>query len=341
MKRTGLFLAIILAAALSLPAQESGQVGSGIPVHTEDKDSTNPDAIQFPSTARDATQKQSLFKGVDKDTMTYYQIGKASWYGKRFHGRKTASGQRFDMYQYTAAHRTLPFGTRVMVRNLDSGKEITVTINDRGPFQENRILDLSYAAAVSLGFAEDGIAKVGMIIIDSSPIQSADTTGNKNVRLNLMDQDNLPQQKPEQPVKDTTANDSDDPFRKWEKNGKTQENPKDRSALTLREENTPEPKNQTKEKFSFDDTKEDRDNQKPEVAPRSDSLTLQVGSFQVMDNARRMKVDLEKKFHQPVYIQKKKGWFKVMLGSFPDKSEAKKLQRQLKENGIKAFLKKL
>jgi rare lipoprotein A (peptidoglycan hydrolase) len=77
--------------------------------------------------------------------------GESSWYGKPFHGRQTASGERYDMYGMTAAHKTLPFGTLVQVTNLENNKKVIVRVNDRGPFIRRRVLDLSYAAAKKLG----------------------------------------------------------------------------------------------------------------------------------------------------------------------------------------------
>jgi rare lipoprotein A len=88
--------------------------------------------------------------------------GKASWYGPRFHGRRTASGERFDQNELTAAHPTLPFGTLVRVRNIANGREVVVRINDRLP-SRRRIIDLSKAAAVSLGFLNAGLAPVVLI----------------------------------------------------------------------------------------------------------------------------------------------------------------------------------
>ena len=90
----------------------------------------------------------------------YIEAGIASWYGKKFHGRLTASGEVYDMYQLTAAHRILPMQTMVEVTNRDNGKQILVRINDRGPFVNNRILDLSYAAAKQLGVVGPGTARV-------------------------------------------------------------------------------------------------------------------------------------------------------------------------------------
>lgn len=95
----------------------------------------------------------------------YDQVGIASWYGPGFHGKRTASGEIYDMYAMTAAHKTLPFGTIVKVVDLDTGRWVVVRINDRGPFVPGRIIDLSYAAAQKLGILEKGIARVGLKIL--------------------------------------------------------------------------------------------------------------------------------------------------------------------------------
>jgi rare lipoprotein A len=91
--------------------------------------------------------------------------GLASWYGYPHHGRVTASGQRFDMYALTAAHRTLPLGTRVRVTNLHNGRSVNVIISDRGPFVKNRIIDLSYAAAREIGMIAPGIVPVQLELL--------------------------------------------------------------------------------------------------------------------------------------------------------------------------------
>lgn len=90
----------------------------------------------------------------------YKEVGIASWYGKEFYGKKTANGEIYDMYDITAAHRTLPLPSIVRVTNLENGKSIKVRINDRGPFAKNRIIDLSKAAAKKLAFHQDGTTKV-------------------------------------------------------------------------------------------------------------------------------------------------------------------------------------
>ncbi len=96
----------------------------------------------------------------------FSQKGLASWYGKRFHGEYTSNREQFNMYSLTAAHKTLPFNSLVRVTHLESGKEIVVRINDRGPFVKNRIIDLSYKAAKLLGLVKEGIAKVRISIIE-------------------------------------------------------------------------------------------------------------------------------------------------------------------------------
>lgn len=103
---------------------------------------------------------------------SYDQIGIASWYGPKFQGRRTSSGERFDMNQMTAAHKSLPFGTIVRVVDLKTQRSVVVRINDRGPFIPGRIIDLSYAAAKKLGIIGPGTALVGLKII-SRPAERA------------------------------------------------------------------------------------------------------------------------------------------------------------------------
>ena len=94
--------------------------------------------------------------------------GRASWYGEHHHGRLTASGEPFDMNALTAAHRSLPFGTRLRVVNLENDREVEVRINDRGPRISGRVLDLSYAAARALGAVGEGVIPVRMTVLSSN-----------------------------------------------------------------------------------------------------------------------------------------------------------------------------
>lgn len=96
----------------------------------------------------------------------YEAVGLASYYGRKFHGRRTASGERYDMYDLTAAHPVLKFGSRVEVINLKNGRKVRVRINDRGPFRNGRIIDLSYAAAKKIGMLRRGVVKVRVRMVN-------------------------------------------------------------------------------------------------------------------------------------------------------------------------------
>ncbi len=102
---------------------------------------------------------------IIRDTKGFTEQGKASWYGKKFHGHKTSNGEVYDMYSMTAAHKTLPIPSYVKVYNLDNNTNTIVRINDRGPFHEGRIIDLSYAAAYKLGVVKTGTANVKIEVI--------------------------------------------------------------------------------------------------------------------------------------------------------------------------------
>ena len=100
------------------------------------------------------------------DSTSYKAVGPASWYGTKFHGQATANGETYDLYAMSAAHKTLPLPSYVRVTNLENGKSVIVRVNDRGPFYSDRIIDLSFAAAKKLGYAEKGTAQVKVEGID-------------------------------------------------------------------------------------------------------------------------------------------------------------------------------
>lgn len=103
---------------------------------------------------------------VMPDNQGYMEIGIASWYGSKFHGRKTSNGETYDMLAMTAAHKALPIPTYLDVTNLENGRKVVVRVNDRGPFHEDRLIDLSYAAAAKLGINASGTARVQLKVID-------------------------------------------------------------------------------------------------------------------------------------------------------------------------------
>src|SRR5207302_9759598 len=102
-----------------------------------------------------------------------YQVGTASWYGRQFHGKTTASGEPFNMFNLTAAHRQLPLGTWVRVTNLRNGASLVVRVNDRGPVPKSRIIDLSYEAATLLDLRAYGIQKVQLDLVDPQVVAVA------------------------------------------------------------------------------------------------------------------------------------------------------------------------
>ncbi|PIE69761.1 MAG: septal ring lytic transglycosylase RlpA family lipoprotein [Deltaproteobacteria bacterium] len=129
-----------------------------------------------PSSAQ-ATQRPYRIRGVTyypiPSARGYHETGVASWYGKKFHGRSTANGETYDMYAMTAAHKTLPMNTVLLVKNLDNDRSVIVRVNDRGPFVKSRIIDLTYTAAKKLGMAGRGTARVSITAMQEEPVTVA------------------------------------------------------------------------------------------------------------------------------------------------------------------------
>ena len=166
-----LLLVVWLAACATAPKPHVAAAGSSpepspAPVATAGALPASPPAEASPSVTT-GPDDQPLPAG---EVQREFQRGGASWYGPRFHGRRTASGERYDMNGFTAAHRSLPFGTMVRVRSLVSGLEVDVRINDRGPFSRMRIIDVSRAAADQLGMLTVGVKDVVLLIPESTPV---------------------------------------------------------------------------------------------------------------------------------------------------------------------------
>jgi rare lipoprotein A len=175
---------LALAACTSAPMRESGPVESE-PASPLVKDSAPapadipPDVAETPDAVpkeepKSATGNPVSYIALGKryevlpDAGGYHQRGYASWYGKKFQGHRTSSGERYDMFKMTAAHRTLPIPCYARVTNLLNGKSVIVRVNDRGPFHSGRIIDLSYAAAARLDMIARGEAPVDVAVIDPS-----------------------------------------------------------------------------------------------------------------------------------------------------------------------------
>src|SRR5437667_11645085 len=130
-------------------------------------------AAQRPISSASGTRPNVPKPGVQSRKKTGpkpYQVGTASWYGSYFHGKDTASGEPYNMYDMTAAHPTLPLGSWVRVTNLHNGRAVTVRINDRGPIVPGRIIDVSYGAAPAMQFREKGLQRVRLDIVQQHPV---------------------------------------------------------------------------------------------------------------------------------------------------------------------------
>ncbi len=165
--------ALIFAAATMLPAGSGSVVLAEPGEAAEERFETSfarfdhpPRPYLQPAHAVDITEIEPPLEPEGPRVTQSLGSGTASYYGRRFHGRRTASGQRFDMHALTAAHRTLPFGTLVQVTNPRTGRSVVVRINDRGPFSRGRVIDLSRAAAQEIGLIRRGHGRVELALVE-------------------------------------------------------------------------------------------------------------------------------------------------------------------------------
>ena len=169
-RRAGALVALTLLAAVAGCATAPEPVRDRPPEQDIDV-SRIPDAVPKPE-PRSRYGNPSSYVVFDKryhvlpSSRGYVERGIASWYGQKFHGRRTSSGETYDMYAMTAAHRTLPLPTYVLVTNLENRRRVTLRVNDRGPFHDNRVIDLSYTAAVKLGIVAVGTGMVEVRALD-------------------------------------------------------------------------------------------------------------------------------------------------------------------------------
>ncbi|MBV6494316.1 MAG: hypothetical protein LDLANPLL_02347 [Turneriella sp.] len=234
---------------------------------------------------------------LEAEPQTIQSEGFASWYGKELQGRPTASGEMFDMQKMTAAHRDFPMNSLVLVKNLENGKKAMVKINDRGPYVEGRIIDVSYAAAQELGFAEKGVAKVHLELIQA---------GEDNFMAKAAMQGRNTKQKPglksaeEDIIEPVEFDDVDD--------GEPLEKPPHKKAR--------------KGKLVFLDGK------KPK------GYTVQVGAFKKKVNAERHRDEILENYHEKSFIATNGKWHFVCLGDFKTREQAKAFLKKLSDDGI-------
>ncbi len=176
-----LFLLLMLVTGCGTLQQPGGYYEDDGPETSPPADIANiPDAVPKIEPRSASGNKPYAVYGVTytplSETSGYRERGIASWYGKKFHGRRTSSGEPYDMYTMTAAHKTLPLPSYVRVRNMQNNRTVVVRVNDRGPFLHNRLIDLSYAAAAKLGIlgTGTGVVEVEAVGPGETPAQTAE-----------------------------------------------------------------------------------------------------------------------------------------------------------------------
>ncbi|MDD7804815.1 MAG: septal ring lytic transglycosylase RlpA family protein [Endozoicomonas sp. (ex Botrylloides leachii)] len=178
------YLTIILLKGCTTSGSSTHSISDGPPEnHLHVDDSLIPNAVPKPHYGRVKHTPYELmgvtYKPI-KSANGYVKEGIASWYGTKFHGKKTANGEVYDMFEMTAAHKTLPLPSYVKVTNLDNNRWVVLRVNDRGPFHDDRLIDVSYIAAKKLGFADNGLSNVKVEGIDSNVLISERQGENKS-----------------------------------------------------------------------------------------------------------------------------------------------------------------
>lgn len=288
--------------------------------------------------------------------------GVASWYGEEFAGRTTANGEIFDPNLLTAAHRTLPFGTVLDVKNLKTGKVVRVRVNDRGPFVGNRVLDLSYAAAKQIDLVEPGIGEIEMSVVrlgrgEREPPQpyvvavNEPPGGTKPPRVLKENESGppeiafpIPGEQPKPVAAETPVVESVEV--QMERNGKEvrqQVAPDGRSVETVEvkptgetapvPENPGAPGHSTAERVD----QQARENARPAPPPPAKKgFIVQVGAFSVEENARALQAKLEKIGERSRIDHE--DLFRVRIGPFDTRDQAIAVRSRLESNGISAIV---
>ncbi len=233
----------------------------------------------------------------------YVERGRASWYGPKFHRKRTSSGEPYDMYKMTAAHPALPLPTYAKVTNLANGRSVIVRINDRGPFKDKRIIDLSYAAAYKLGMVNHGTTEVELRVIDPETY--------------------VPATAAHQPVASPAA--VSNPAATVAPNAAAAEQP---TAANQAEQTRAEPATQVAAKPAAEVA----------VQPPEKGIFIQVGAFSNLENAKRAQDKLAAIQPHPVLISPVQGKYKtlqrVQIGPFESREEAGRLDGPLNELGF-------
>lgn len=292
----------------------------------------------------------------------YY--GYSSWYGDRFHGRKTASGELYDMHKLTAAHRELPFHTYLKVTNLQNNKTVIVKVNDRGPYKHNRIIDLSRAAAEKLDFIDQGLTRVRIEVLGEPDEKTMNDpiidNKNKEVEANTKKRTNHNKSEPEQrknenvnkksQYENAERKESSDNDKNYENNNEYYNSELDRSKQyplekTKKKENKQSLQRNRKvnlvEKKYFGSIKYYLVDTKKLVKKRKRLFKIQLGAFSNIKYAANRQTNLNTKGIQTLLCLFKNDtrYFRILTKqSFPNERKAKEHIKHLDQKGISAFI---
>lgn len=267
------------------------------------------------------------------------QRGTASWYGKKFHGKKTSTGETYNMYAMTAAHKTMELPSYAKVTNLKNGRSVIVRVNDRGPFVDNRIIDLSYAAASKLGYVKNGTASVKVERIRMADIKNGKLPASSGGLIRLIDDSKIAENSADiaaiASVIGTAASVAKVIKDKRDERKQTQTVTEPTQANTIVIESSPTTS------FTLDDSPEDlqgavnlteaakNDMVSTEVdltsvadTPSTGSWNIQAGAFGSETNARNYAQTIEAQVGQPVTVRQDGNLFRVVIGEFSSKDEA-------------------
>lgn len=274
-----------------------------------------------------------LFSENISSQKNYFQVGLSSWYGDNFQGRLTANGERFDKSKLTAAHRELPLGSIIKVKNLENQKEILVTINDRGPFAEERIMDVTEKAAEELDFRDTGIAKIGISLTKSLTKDNEPDEGFDEFLDSDVDSED------EEIINDSkSTEDSSKKVPPTKKEEAKKETPKKETKSESKDSKneSKETKNESKEtknesKNSSKDSKGKTKGNQPK------GFTVQLGVFKSEEAISKFK-DLEKIFNEKVFTFTRDGAYVVQIGDFSTRKSALEFQKKVRAKGFSTFV---
>ncbi len=257
----------------------------------------------------------------------YSQKGVASWYGKKFHGKKTASGETYDMYAMTAAHRTLPLPSYARVTRVDSGKSIIVRINDRGPFLKSRIIDLSYVAASKLGLIGPGS---GQVVVEAIT--------NDDIRNNAWqsDDDAMPKAQPIPDAKPDSA-----PVLTTRASEPAQPEQQDKAPAESKQEESGNTKADTTDALAALDLPADLPTIKASAPASAGSFFLQYGAFGAAENASklasRLNSDIDGIETREAEVVQSASLHRVRIGPYTNRTQAVNAALRIEQaTGLKA-----